>query len=128
MITFFNSFSFTQDIIFTFGFGIAAVILSLFFWKYNKLFAASGMILGVSSVLLGVTRILEEHGYLEHDSLIRLSPISALFLFIPLFYFSSKKMAKNNPAILKLLNMSFIFLLIVLVPFLIILIAAIVKS
>lgn len=118
--TFFSSFSYSKELLFTFGCGAMLLLIAYFISRNNKLAAVSFIVLSLSSISFGITRILEEYSYLDHNSLLRLSPSIGLLLFILLIYFSGLQMAKDNKEIKKLLNIGLFLTLVFLIPFAII--------
>lgn len=103
------------------------ILLAFFILKYNRIATISFVILGITGVGLGITRILEDHGILDHNSLIRLSPSIGVVFFLILMYISGLQMAKNNKEITKLLKVGFYLAIVFLIPFLIIGIWAYIK-
>lgn len=103
------------------------ILLAFFFLKYNRIFTISFVVLGLSSIGGGVTRSLEENGFLDHNSLIMISPFVGVVFSLILMYISGLQMAKNNKEITKLLKVRFYLAIVFLIPFLMIIIWAYIK-
>ncbi len=98
------------------------LIFSFYFTRFNKLFGLSIIILGVSTIGMGITRILEERGYLNHKSIASLSPAIGFLIFIIMLYYSARQMGKDNPRLLKMMRVAFILFLICFLPMVLMLI------
>lgn len=65
------------------------------------------LVLSLSSIGMGSTRVLAEKNIIEHDSLLRLSPAVGVFIFFHLFYVGSLRLTEGNNELRKRLHVGY---------------------
>lgn len=75
MLTFYNSFSYTGELFFTFGCGICLLGISYYASRLNKMASIALAVMGIGGIGAGVIAILERYKYLDSSSVIHIIPI-----------------------------------------------------
>ncbi|MFC4777076.1 hypothetical protein ACFO9Q_09795 [Paenibacillus sp. GCM10023252] len=107
MNTFFSSLNYSEELVFAFGSGAAIFIFSILIKRFSKMIAYGLLVLSLSSIGMGSTRVLAEKNIIEHDSLLRLSPAVGVFIFFHLFYVGSLRLTEGNNELRKRLHVGY---------------------
>ncbi|MNB92656.1 hypothetical protein D3C75_397610 [compost metagenome] len=102
MITFYNSFSYTGHLVFTFGCGILLLVSSYYASRLNKMAGIALAVLGIGIIGMGVNTILVKHNYIDSSSVIRIIPGFVGLTSIPLLSIAGLQMTEGKEELAKL--------------------------